>query len=116
MTRQLVRLPWLSFGQNIKMAKLAYADRDGAATGFQARFLMTGLLMLLPLAQISSAQPQLLSPEQRLKLFQRSLDRRATAITENSMSGLRTLEEWKQRRPEIKQQVQYMLGLDLWPS
>lgn len=74
------------------------------------------VLALLLIAQTASGQQRLTSAEQRLKMFQENLAQRAEAITESSLTEIRTLEDWKNSRPKIRQQVLYMLGLDPLPA
>lgn len=71
---------------------------------------------LLFLVQNVSAQQHFTSAEQRLKMFQENLAHRAEAITDGSLAAVQTLDDWKNKRPKIRQQVLYMLGLDPLPT
>lgn len=53
--------------------------------------------------------------EERYRMFQEYLVRRASEITQQNLSDLNTKAKWEQRRPEIRKQLLYMLGLDPMP-
>jgi cephalosporin-C deacetylase-like acetyl esterase len=55
------------------------------------------------------------TPEQRYKMFQEYLVRRAAEVTRNNLADIRSLEAWKQQRPEVRKRVLYTLGLDPMP-
>jgi cephalosporin-C deacetylase-like acetyl esterase len=73
---------------------------------------------LLFCALSCSAQPASgrASIDLRYKLFQENLVRRAEAITRAFPGDITTLAEWQRRRPEIKKQFLYVLGLDPMPA
>ena len=50
--------------------------------------------------------------ESRYAQFQVYLQRRAEQVTERFPGSIKTIADWKARRPELLQQVRYMLGLD----
>ena len=56
------------------------------------------------------------TPDERYKLLQEYLVRRAAEVTRNNLSDIQNLETWKQRRPEIRKRVLYTLGLDPMPA
>src|SRR5215813_3410861 len=68
----------------------------------------------LVLESLLSAQS--VGPGERYRLFQEYLVRRAAEITEAFPGNIRTLEEWKQRRPEFRRRLLYMIGLDPMPA
>jgi cephalosporin-C deacetylase-like acetyl esterase len=49
-------------------------------------------------------------------MFQDYLIRRATEITQNNLADVKTLADWKSKRPEVHRQFLYMLGLDPMPK
>ena len=53
---------------------------------------------------------------ERYAMFQRNLVLRAESISSGSFQGVTNLEEWKQRRPEVRRQLLDMLGLDPMPA
>jgi hypothetical protein len=70
------------------------------------------VLLLLP--ALLFAQPN--APKERYRLFQEYLVRRAGEITRAFPGDIRTLDEWKRRRPEVLRQFLYTLGLDRMPA
>ncbi len=56
------------------------------------------------------------SPRERYQMFQEYLARRASEITRNNLANIRTAADWERRRPEVRRQVLYMLGLDRLPA
>jgi cephalosporin-C deacetylase-like acetyl esterase len=54
--------------------------------------------------------------EERYAMFQQYLVRRAASVTQNNLADVTTLEKWQQRRPIVRQQLLYMLGLDPMPK
>src|SRR5882724_8005456 len=56
------------------------------------------------------------TPEQRYKMFQEYLLRRADEVTRNNLADIQNLDAWKQHRPEIRKRVLYTLGLDPTPA
>jgi cephalosporin-C deacetylase-like acetyl esterase len=55
------------------------------------------------------------TPEQRLEMFQGYLARRAAEISVNFLSDVKSRADWERKRPEIRRQLLYMLGLDPLP-
>src|SRR5687768_12678294 len=55
-------------------------------------------------------------PDERFRLFQEYLIRRAGEVTRAFPGDIRTLDEWKRRRPEVLRQFLYTLGLDRMPA
>ena len=49
-------------------------------------------------------------------MFQDYLIRRAREVTRNNLADVKTLADWKSKRPEVRRQVLYMLGLDPMPK
>jgi hypothetical protein len=79
------------------------------------------LATLLSTAMFSAAQTQPdrggpSSREQRYQMFQDYLIRRAREVTRNNLADVKSLEDWESRRPEVRRQVLYMLGLDPMPK
>ena len=78
------------------------------------------LKLLLPTASLSAepAAPAQTSntEEQRYRMFQDYLVRRAAEVTENILSGIRDLSDWKRRRPELRSQMLDMFGLNPLPD
>src|ERR1019366_1187776 len=74
-----------------------------------ARLLM-GLFAASSLAQ----EPH--TAEQRAHMFNDYLVKRAAQITRNNLADIKDLSEWKLRRPIIRKQMLYMLGLDPMPG
>jgi cephalosporin-C deacetylase-like acetyl esterase len=54
--------------------------------------------------------------EERYAMFRKNLELRGNAITNNQFRDIRSLEDWKRRRPEIKRQFLDTLGLDPLPA
>lgn len=52
---------------------------------------------------------------ERFHQFQSYLAGRAAAITARNLAGIATKADWQRRRPEVRSQVLYMLGLDPMP-
>ena len=75
--------------------------------------LLIGLL--LPAACPLLAQQRIALPADRLRMFQESLQLRASAITRQSLSSRHSLAEWKEERPKLRQRLLFMLGLDPLP-
>jgi len=73
----------------------------------------------LPLAALVMASAALAqeshTPAQRYAMFQKNLETRASAISARQLDGITNLQQWEQRRPEIKRQFLEMLGLDPLP-
>lgn len=78
------------------------------------RFLAT--LLLCALSIHAQPSPGRAPVELRYKLFQENLVRRAEAITRAFPGDITTLAEWQRRRPGIKKQFLYVLGLDPMPA
>jgi cephalosporin-C deacetylase-like acetyl esterase len=75
--------------------------------------------LLLPTASLSAEPAAPLASnteEQRYRMFQDYLVRRAAEVTENNLSGIRDLSDWKRRRPEIRSQMLDMFGLNPLPD
>ncbi len=54
--------------------------------------------------------------EERYKAFENYLVRRAMAVTSSFPGGIRTLDQWKQARPEVRKRFLYTMGLDPMPK
>ncbi len=54
--------------------------------------------------------------EQRYQMFQDYLVNRASQVTQNNLTGIETLSEWNRKRPEVRKQLLYVLGLDPMPK
>jgi len=67
-------------------------------------------------AALFAAVPALPGPAERLQLFEQYLQRRTAEITRAGLTDVRTAEDWKRRRPELRAQLLYMLGLDPLPA
>jgi cephalosporin-C deacetylase-like acetyl esterase len=63
-----------------------------------------------PILAQSTAAPE------RLRLFQQYLTRRAAEVTQNNLADIHNAADWQRRRPEVKRQFLYMLGLDPLPA
>jgi len=46
--------------------------------------------------------------EERFRMFQGYLVRRAAEITQHNLSDIKTAAQWQQRRPEVRKQLLYM--------
>ena len=68
-------------------------------------------LFTLPLLAQSST-----TAEERSRVFQQYLVRRAAELTRNSLAEIRSAADWQRRRPEVRRQLLYMLGLDPMPA
>jgi cephalosporin-C deacetylase-like acetyl esterase len=55
------------------------------------------------------------SPEQRYQMFQQYLTQRGAQLTRGSLAGIDSLADWQRKRPVVRRQVLYMLGLDPMP-
>ncbi len=49
-------------------------------------------------------------------MFQKYLERRAADVTRGNLAGITNASDWQRRRPEVKRQLLYMLGLDSMPQ
>ncbi|MFN7994314.1 MAG: acetylxylan esterase [Bryobacteraceae bacterium] len=81
----------------------------------------TVLMKLLPvfLALLFSgiaAAAQRHTPEERYRMFQAYLMRRAAEISRNSLAEVRNLQDWQRKRPEVLKQIRYSLGLEPMPA
>ena len=56
------------------------------------------------------------SAEQRARMFDDYLVKCAAQITRSNLADIKDLSEWKRRRPEVRRQLLYMLGLDPVPQ
>ena len=56
------------------------------------------------------------TPQQRYEMFQNYLIRRAAEVTRRNLQDVRTLADWKKRRPKVRRQVLDMLGLSPMPA
>jgi cephalosporin-C deacetylase-like acetyl esterase len=77
------------------------------------------LKLLLPSslsAQTAAAPEGLSTEEKRYRMFQDYLVRRAAEVTENNLSGIRDLSDWKRKRPEVRLQMLDMVGLNPLPA
>ena len=54
--------------------------------------------------------------EKRLQQFERYLARRAAALTANNLADIATKADWLRRKPELRKELLYMLGLDPLPA
>ncbi|MGE5646537.1 MAG: acetylxylan esterase [Acidobacteriota bacterium] len=54
--------------------------------------------------------------EQRYKMFQQYLAARGAEVSRASLAGIRDLDEWRRRRPEVLRHIRYDLGLDPMPA
>lgn len=75
------------------------------------------LLSLLPAlwAQPAPTAARRHTAAERYELFKQNLALRAAAITRDQFAGIRNLDDWNRRRPEIQRQVREMFGLDPLP-
>jgi cephalosporin-C deacetylase-like acetyl esterase len=72
-------------------------------------------LIICLLAAALSAQ-RLHTPEERYKMFEEYLKRRAAEISRDNLAEVRSLTEWRQRRPEVLKRYLYVMGLDPMPK
>ncbi len=49
-------------------------------------------------------------------MFQQYLVRRAAEVTRDNLAEIKTAADWERRRPEVRRQLLYMLGLDPMPA
>jgi cephalosporin-C deacetylase-like acetyl esterase len=56
------------------------------------------------------------SAEERYRMFQQYLAKRADEVTRANLADIRDLETWKRRRPEVRNRFLYLLGLDPMPA
>jgi cephalosporin-C deacetylase-like acetyl esterase len=56
------------------------------------------------------------SVEQRYQMFQDYLVRRAAEVTRGHLAAVKTLADWERRRPQMRRQFLWMLGLDPLPK
>jgi cephalosporin-C deacetylase-like acetyl esterase len=73
-------------------------------------------LVLLAIAASAAAAQTRHSAEERYAMFQQYLVSRAAAVTRNNLADVSTIEDWKKRRPIVRRQLLYMLGLDPMPK
>ncbi|HXR78959.1 MAG TPA: acetylxylan esterase [Bryobacteraceae bacterium] len=104
-------------GQN-SIVRRGFLKRAGA---FAAANPLKLLLPLAPSCALLSAQPPAApqasnTEEQRYRMFQDYLVRRAAEVTENNLSGIRDLGDWKRKRPELRSQLLDMVGLNPLPT
>lgn len=78
-----------------------------------SRVIRAGAGVLLCVALLA-AQPA--GSAARYRLFQEYLLRRAAEITRAFPGDIRTLDEWKRRRPELRRQALSMMGFDRMPA
>jgi cephalosporin-C deacetylase-like acetyl esterase len=78
------------------------------------RYLILATL-LVPISTLSG-QEHISSSAERYTLFQQYLERRAAEITTGQPAGVKDLEQWKQKRSQLRQQLLFMLGLDPLPA
>lgn len=67
-------------------------------------------------AQPSAAPQGSNEAEQRYRMFQEYLIRRAAEVTENNLAGIGDLSDWNRRRPELRLQMLDMFGLNPLPA
>src|SRR5690606_12404094 len=82
-------------------------------------FLLGAALCLMaaaPLPGQPATEPRRHTPQERYSLFKKNLELRGEAITANQFREIRNLEDWQQKRPELKRQFLEMLGLDPLPE
>jgi cephalosporin-C deacetylase-like acetyl esterase len=72
--------------------------------------------LLLGLFAVSTWAQDSHTVEQRARMFDDYLVKRAAQITRSNLADLKDLSEWKLRRPVIRKQMLYMLGLDPTPE
>jgi cephalosporin-C deacetylase-like acetyl esterase len=73
-------------------------------------------LVLLAIAASAAAAQTRHSAEERYAMFQQYLVSRAAAVTRKNLADVSTIEDWKKRRPIVRRQLLYMLGLDPMPK
>lgn len=80
------------------------------------------LLAAMPLSAASAAQQaagsstaKRLNAQDRYALFRKHLEIRGTAITNQQFAGVKGLDDWKRRRPEIRRMFMDSLGLEPLP-
>ena len=73
-------------------------------------------LVLLAIAASAAVAQTRHSAEERYAMFQQYLVNRAAAVTRNNLADVTSLDDWKKRRPIVRQQLLYMLGLDPMPK
>jgi cephalosporin-C deacetylase-like acetyl esterase len=78
-----------------------------------ARFTLSVACLALPLLGVPSLAADPPSPKPGDAMIEKYLARETARISERVLDGAKTLEEWQQRRPRLKQEYLDMLGL--WP-
>ncbi len=76
---------------------------------------IVGVLATLVVTAGLWAQPGRSAVEQRARLFNDYLVRRARELTQGSLAGIQSAEDLARRRPELRRQLLSMLGLDPVP-
>ncbi len=78
------------------------------------RFAICVLVLCLLAVPLPAQHPK--TGQVRLEMFERYLQTRASGITQQNLAGIQNQPEWQRRRPEIRRQLLYMLGLDPMPA
>jgi cephalosporin-C deacetylase-like acetyl esterase len=79
-----------------------------------ATLLSRALALCLLTASLRAQSPT--PREERFRQFQRYLADRAATLTANNLAGITTAADWRRRRPEVRRELLYMLGLDPMPA
>src|SRR5438270_12765840 len=71
---------------------------------------------LLLLTATISGQQRITSPAERYRMFQHYLEFRGQQITAKQPAGVHDLAEWNKKRPQLRRELLFMLGLDPLPA
>ncbi len=74
--------------------------------------IIIGIVLLLPLIHAQAQE----TPERRHQMVIEHLKKTAAEITARTLSDVHSLAEWQRRRPELRRELLYMLGLDPLPQ
>lgn len=91
----------------------AYVVRRHRESSFQHGSLIAFLILVLAYSATGWAQQNAASRHQQFLEF---LKKTAGQISSQSLSEIDSLAKWKERRPELRRQLSYMVGLDPMPK
>jgi cephalosporin-C deacetylase-like acetyl esterase len=74
--------------------------------------IIIGIALLLPLSHAQAQE----SPERRHQMVIEHLKKTAAEISARALNDIQSLTDWQRRRPELRRELLYMLGLDPLPQ